>query len=55
MLEPQVVVNLLLKLGVGADLVRRRRCRGRFGQLGWSTDLLRSKTNEFHNRRSFWV
>jgi len=31
MLEPQVVVNLLLKLGVGVDLVRGRRCRGRFG------------------------
>jgi hypothetical protein len=51
MLDPQVVVNLLPKLGVGVDLVRLgRRSAGRFGQLSWSIDVLRSETNEFHKR-----
>jgi len=36
MLDPQIVVNLLLELGVGVDLVR----------LGYWL----SKTNEFHKR-----
>ena len=31
MLESQVVVNLLLKLGVGVDFGEGSRCRGRFG------------------------
>jgi hypothetical protein len=36
MLDPQVVVNLLLELGVGVDLVRRGNWLG--------------ETNEFHKR-----
>ena len=31
MLDPQVVVNLLPKLGVGVGFGEKGRCRGRFG------------------------
>ncbi len=59
MFDPQVVVNLLTKLGVGVDLVRGGRCRGqRFtvsAGLAWSMSMLRSKTNEFHNAFAFEV
>jgi hypothetical protein len=40
MLDPQVVVNLLLELGVGVDLVRRGNWLG--------------ETNEFHKRPFIW-
>jgi hypothetical protein len=40
MLDPQVVVNLLPKLGVGVDLVRHGHWLG--------------ETNEFHKRPFIW-
>src|SRR4029077_11943653 len=58
MLDPEVVVNLLPKLGVGVDLVRRGHWLGerfrydawRFIQLASSMSARRSETNEFHKR-----
>jgi hypothetical protein len=41
MLDPQIVVNLLLELGVGVDLVRH--------------DYWLGETNEFHKRPFIWV
>jgi hypothetical protein len=40
MLDPQIVVNLLPKLGEGVDLVRHGYWLG--------------ETNEFHKRLSIW-
>ena len=40
MLDPQIVVNLLLELGVRVDLVRRGHWLG--------------ETNEFHKRLLIW-
>jgi hypothetical protein len=56
MLNPQVVVNLLPKLEVTVDLVRRghwlrerfRYGAGRFVYLTSSVSALSSETNEFH-------
>ena len=57
MLEPEVVVNLFPKLGVGVDLVRRDRWRGKIflASAGRCTfrKLFGSETDEFHNRLSF--
>jgi hypothetical protein len=51
MLDPQVVVNLLPKLGIGVDLARGGRCGGQ--RFTARAGRLRSKTNKFHNRLSF--
>jgi hypothetical protein len=56
MLAPQVAVDLLPKVGVGVNLVRRNRCLGRsfmadaewFLQLVLSVSAFRSQSNEFH-------
>jgi hypothetical protein len=60
MLDPEIVVNLLPKLGVGVDLMRsgrrlgdRFRCNaGRFVRSALSVSALPSETNEFHKRLS---
>jgi hypothetical protein len=60
MLDPEIVVNLLPKLGVGVDLMRfgcwlgeRFRCSaGRFVRSALSVSALPSETNEFHKRLS---
>jgi hypothetical protein len=60
MLDPEIVVNLLPKLGVGVDLMRFerwlgdrfRRSAGRFVRSALSVSALRSETNEFHKRLS---
>ena len=60
MLEPQVVVNLFPKLGVGVDLMRHNcwlgkrfmRCTRLSVWLALSVSVLRSETNEFHKRLS---
>jgi hypothetical protein len=62
MLDPQVVVNLLPKFGVGVDFVRHGHWLGeRFeGSAGWFVCLalpvsaLSSETNEFHKRLLIW-
>ena len=62
MLDPEIVVNLLPKLGVGVDLMRSRprlgdRFRysaGRFVRSALSVSALPSETNEFHKRLSIW-
>jgi len=62
MLDPEIVVNLLPKLGVGVDLMRsgrwlgdRFRCSaGRFVRSALSVSALPSETNEFHKRLSIW-
>jgi len=62
MLDSEIVVNLLPKLGVGVDLMRsglwlgdRFRCSaGRFVRSALSVSALRSETNEFHKRLSIW-
>jgi hypothetical protein len=62
MLDPEVVVNLLPKLGVGVDLVRYRPWlgqrfkggAGRLVRLASSVSALRSGTNEFHKRLFIW-
>ena len=61
-LDPQVVVNLLPKLGVGVDLGRRGNSIGeRFKcdarplvERTASVSALCSETNEFHKRLSIW-
>ena len=63
MLDPEIVVNLLPKLGVGVDLMRserwlgdRFRCSaGRFVRSALSVSALPSETNEFHKRLSIGV
>src|SRR5215470_4697639 len=60
MLDAQVVVNLLLELVVGVDLMMRGRCSGEtsVGGTGWSiqpglfVSALGCETNEFHKRLS---
>jgi hypothetical protein len=62
MLDPEIVVNLLPKLGVGVDLMRsgrrlgdRFRCSaGRFVRFALSVSALPTETNEFHKRLSIW-
>ena len=62
MLDPEIVVNLLPKLGVGVDLMRsgrwldnRFRCSaGRFVRSALSVSALPTETNEFHKRLSIW-
>ena len=62
MLNPQIVVNLLPKLGVGVNLARhghwlgeRFKCSGgRFVELAPSMSALSSETNEFHKRPFVW-
>jgi len=62
MLDSEIVVNLLPKLGVGVDLMRsgrwlgdRFRCSaGRFVRSALSVSALWSETNEFHKRLSIW-
>ena len=62
MLDPQIVVNLLPKLGVGVDLMRSAgwfgdgfRCSaGLFVRSAVSVSALPSETNEFHKRLSIW-
>ena len=59
MLDPQVAVNLLPKLGVGVDLVRRGRWRGfmvgagRFGRPASSMGLFGSEANEVRKHLSY--
>jgi hypothetical protein len=58
MLNPEVVVNLLPKLGVGVDFVRPGHWLAeRFNPAAWrliqfasSVSALSSETNEFHKR-----
>ena len=60
MLDPQIVVNLLPKLGVAVDLMRSGhwlgdgfRCSaGRFVRSALSISALPTETNEFHKRLS---
>ena len=62
MLDPEIVVNLSPKLGVGVDLMRsgrwlgaRLRCSaGRFVRFALSVSALPTETNEFHKRLSIW-
>ena len=62
MLDAEIVVNLLPKLGVAVDLMRsgrwlgdRFRCiAGRFVRSALSVSALPSETNEFHKRLSIW-
>jgi hypothetical protein len=62
MLDPEIVVNLLPKLGVGVDLMRskrwlgdRFRCSaGRFVRFALSVSALPTETNKFHKRLSIW-
>jgi hypothetical protein len=62
MLDPEIVMNLLPKLGVGVDLMRfgrwlgdRFNCSaGRFVRSALSVSALPSETNEFHKRFSNW-
>jgi hypothetical protein len=59
MLDPQVAVNPLPKLGVGVNLVRRGRWRGfmvgagRFGRPASSMGLFGSEANEVHKHLSY--
>jgi hypothetical protein len=62
MLGPQVIVNLLLELRVGVDLMRRvcwlaERFMGGAGWFVWLGAPVRTlhfETNEFHKRLSIW-
>jgi hypothetical protein len=62
MLDPKIVVNLLLELGVAVDLKRSRHwlrdrfsCRaGLFVRSALSVSALPAETNEFHKRLSIW-
>ena len=62
MLDPEIVVNLLPKLGVAVDSMRsgrwlgdRFRCSaGRFFRSALSISALPTETNEFHKRLSIW-
>jgi hypothetical protein len=62
MLDPEIVVNLLPKLGVAVDLMRsghllgdRFSCSaGGFVRSALSVSALPSETNEFHKGLSIW-
>ena len=62
MLDPEIVVNLLPKLGVAVDLMRSghwlgdgfRSSAGRFVRSALSISALPTETNEFHKRLSIW-